>query len=262
MEKEKEIEIWKPVVGFEGSYEVSNLGRVRSVDRFITNSLGRTYFSKGVILKWVLDKGGYPMVGLSLHNKYYSRKIHRLVAEAFIENPYNLPSINHKDEDKTNNKVENLEFCTVKYNNNYGNHNLKQSLTRRADPNLTKSVLKLSLTGEVLKQYPCVRDVVIDGYKERTVAEVCRFEKPSAYGYLWIFASERHRINEMVSRYASCRKRVNKKILAFKLDGSFYKLFNTVGEAEKELNINHSSIFLCCNKKQKFAKGFTFKYAE
>lgn len=259
---DKEIEVWKPVVGYEGLYEVSSFGRVRSIDRITTNSLGRKYFSKGVILKWALNRGGYPIVGLSLHGKYYSRTIHRLVAEAFIGNPNNLPSINHKDEDKTNNKVENLEFCTVKYNNNYGNHNTKQSATRRADPNLTKSVLKLSLTGEILKKYSCVRDVITDGYKERTVGQVCRFERYSAYGYLWIFSSDCHRINEIVSRYASCRKRVNKKILAFKTDGSFYKLFNTIGEAEKELNINHSSIFLCCNNRQKYAKGFTFKYTE
>lgn len=257
-----EKEIWKPIVGFEGFYEVSNLGRVRSIDRITTDSLGRSYFTKGVILKWTSNRGGYPIVGLSLHGKYYSRTIHRLVAEAFIGNPNNLPSINHKDEDKTNNRVENLEFCTVKYNNNYGIHNLKQSITRRADPNLTKSVFKLSITGKILKQYQCLRDVVIDGYKERAVGQVCRFERFSAYGYLWIFSSEIHRIKEMVSNYAKCRKKVNKKILAFRLDGSFYKRFDTIGQAEKELNINHSSIFLCCNGKQKNSKGFVFKYAE
>lgn len=114
------IEEWRSVVGYEGLYEVSNTGQVRSVGRYVIDSLGHRRFYKGRILKLCADKDGYLNVGLCLGNKEKKYKVHRLVAEAFIPNPYNLPQVNHRDEDKTNNRVENLEMCNAKYNSNYG----------------------------------------------------------------------------------------------------------------------------------------------
>lgn len=110
------IEEWRPIEGYEGVYEVSSYGRVRSLDRYDSNN----HFLKGRILKLCADKYGYLNVGLSLGNKEKKYKVHRLVAEAFLPNPDNLPQVNHLDEDKTNNRVDNLEMCTAKYNSNYG----------------------------------------------------------------------------------------------------------------------------------------------
>lgn len=109
------MEIWKPVVGYETKYEVSNYGRVRSIARNVWN--GKCYFWKdGQILYERISNSGYKMVRVDGANRY----IHRLVASAFIENPNNLPQVNHKDENKMNNDVSNLEWCTAKYNSNYG----------------------------------------------------------------------------------------------------------------------------------------------
>ena len=106
-------EIWKPIEGYEFSYEVSNLGRVRSIPHI--DSLAR--IRHGMVLKPCFDsKGNY--LHVSIGGK--SRDIHRLVAKAFLENPNNYEEVNHKDEDKTNNCVDNLEWCTHKYNNTYG----------------------------------------------------------------------------------------------------------------------------------------------
>src|SRR5574344_1100472 len=102
-------EIWKNVSGYEGIYQISNFGRVRSFK-----------FSNVRILKNIVQSAGYLTVDLRKNGARKSFKIHRLVALAFIENPNNLPSINHKDECKTNNSVNNLEWCTDKYNSNYG----------------------------------------------------------------------------------------------------------------------------------------------
>ena len=114
------IEEWRPVVGYEGLYEVSNTGRVRSVDRYVKSKSESYWLRKGKMLSPAKDKNGYLKVNLSCNGKNNIIRVHRLVAQVFIENPDNLPEINHKDEDKTNNSVDNLEWCDRKYNNNYG----------------------------------------------------------------------------------------------------------------------------------------------
>ena len=96
--------------GWEGIFQISNTGKVK---RFYKN--GTTNMLKGVI-----KRGGYQGVLLKANGIFECKLIHRLVAEAFIPNPKNLPHVNHKDEDKTNNCVSNLEWCDAKYNNNYG----------------------------------------------------------------------------------------------------------------------------------------------
>ena len=114
------IEEWRPVVGYEGLYEVSNTGRVRSVDRYIKNGHSSYRLHKGKVISLLKGEYGYIQVNLYYNGKNYKKYVHRLVAQAFIPNPDNLPQINHKDEDKTNNRVDNLEWCTAKYNINYG----------------------------------------------------------------------------------------------------------------------------------------------
>ena len=128
-------EIWKDVVGYEGLYQVSNLGNVRSVERTINMEHPRygsaivKYESKE--LRGYLNERGYRKVCLTKNKHSKIRFVHRLVAEAFIPNPNKLPQINHKDEDKTNNHVDNLEWCTNKYNTNYGEKR-KQKLSINA----------------------------------------------------------------------------------------------------------------------------------
>lgn len=106
------IEEWRQIPGYEGLYEVSSYGRVRN---------SKTY---RILKHWTTF--GYLMVGLSGRKKFY---VHRLVAETFIPNIEKLPQVNHKDEDKTNNRVDNLEWCTAKYNINYGSRTERQKNT-------------------------------------------------------------------------------------------------------------------------------------
>ena len=100
-------EIWKDIIGFEGIYEISNLGRIRRI-------------KTGRILSTRRSDGWYITVTLYKDKKRYGKSLHRLVAETFVPNPYNLPEVNHIDEDKINNRADNLEFCDHKYNVNYG----------------------------------------------------------------------------------------------------------------------------------------------
>ena len=110
------MEEWKEIPGYEGLYEVSNMGNVRNVRR-------------NTLLRLTKTNKGYIQVGLSKNGILTVLKVHRLVAQAFLPNPDNLPMINHKDEDKTNNRVENLEWCDHKYNMNYGTRNIRAKET-------------------------------------------------------------------------------------------------------------------------------------
>ena len=122
-------EIWRPVVGYEGLYEVSNLGRVRSLDMYVKVGYGNYRLHKGKVLSPTKNKNGYLKVNLYCNGKQKTIDVHRLVTEAFLPNPDNLPQVNHKDEDKTNNRVENLEWCDHKYNMNYGTRNIRAKET-------------------------------------------------------------------------------------------------------------------------------------
>ena len=130
-----ESEVWKPVVGYEGLYEVSNIGRVRSINFHKSG--------KAKVMSPSLNTWGYPIVDLRKNNKRHSYTVHRLVALAFIPNPDNLPEINHKNEIKYDNTVENLEWCTRKYNINYGT-----AIKRRSKP-----IVQLDNNGNVVKKW-------------------------------------------------------------------------------------------------------------
>lgn len=125
------MEVWKPVKGFEGYYEVSDLGRVRSIDRVIYDNVRKcNRLLKGRLLVQRDNGHGYKGVMFCKDHKLYNRYVHILVAETFLENPLNLPTVNHKDEDKENNTVANLEWCTQYYNNEYGTRKKRWYETR------------------------------------------------------------------------------------------------------------------------------------
>ena len=120
----------KPVVGYEGYYEVDMYGNVYSVERTVkVNDNGRIYGKpvKSKKLSETKHSAGYRTVTLTRNGEMVNKYVHRIVAEAYIPNPQNLSCVNHKDEDKTNNFVGNLEWCTVQYNTNYGNAREKQA---------------------------------------------------------------------------------------------------------------------------------------
>lgn len=118
------MEIWKSIPGFEGYYEASTFGNIRSLDRYceLDGRWGRyTRFKPGKMMTPKFDgRGLYLMIVLSKDGVTKKYLVHRLIAMTFVDNPNNLPEVNHIDENKTNNRPENLEWCDHKYNNNYG----------------------------------------------------------------------------------------------------------------------------------------------
>ena len=153
-------EIWKDVVEYEGLYKVSNKGNVYSVGRKHARGVNRG----GRTLKPSYNSRGYLTVGLSKNGKPKSRTVHRLVAEAFIPNPYGLPQVNHRDEIKDNNNVENLEWCDARYNTNYGTR------TERTSKKVRAVNIK---TGEVFT-FNSTHDAGRKGYDQGSVAKACK----------------------------------------------------------------------------------------
>lgn len=149
-------EEWRDIQGYEGLYQVSNLGRVKSLDREITAisrwGTPQRYIAKGRIRKVSLSTTGYPQVQLSKDGRTDTCQVHRLVAAAFIANPNNLPEVNHKNEDKCDNKACNLEWCTREYNAHYLN-----ACTRHARK-IWKRVRQITLDGKFVAEYPSVRE--------------------------------------------------------------------------------------------------------
>lgn len=188
-----EKEIWRPIKGYEGYYQVSNLGNVRSVDRVVIRSNGRKYSRKSQIRKIRKDVGGYLICDLCKNSKYKTIAVHRLVAQAFIPNPDNLPEINHKDEVKTNNCVfvnkdgsvdldkSNLEWCDSKYNKNYGT-----AIQRRAEK-LSIPVLQLDInTGRVISEYPSAREAERQlNISQGSISKCCNGKQKTAGGFKW-----------------------------------------------------------------------------
>ena len=129
-------QIWKDIKGYEGKYQVNQVGQVRSMNYLRTGKVKR--LSPG------LSSDGYLQVGLYKDGKYYHYLVHRLVAEAFIPNPNNLPQVNHIDENKTNNCVWNLEWCDAKYNSNYGTKIERYSKARRGKQLSEETKAKIS----------------------------------------------------------------------------------------------------------------------
>jgi hypothetical protein len=127
-------ELWLPVVGYEGFYEVSNLGNVRALGRFASN---KKIYGQLLVIRTNEKRNGYQEVKLKVAGrKLVNKKVHRLVAESFLLNPNDLPQVNHIDFDVKNNRVENLEWCTAKENINHSRHrrpNMRGKFGRKID---------------------------------------------------------------------------------------------------------------------------------
>lgn len=182
-------EIWRDIKGYESYYQVSNFGRIKSLERY--DALG--HHLKEFIMKPTYSSR-YLRVSLSKNSFQKLLSVHRLVAEAFIPNPNNLPCVNHKDENRCNNfvyidengnyvpELSNLEWCTQKHNANWGKRNSKISKSKY------KTILQFDLQGNFIKEWPSAMQLHKElNYSVASISQCCRGKQKTAYSFIWKF---------------------------------------------------------------------------
>ena len=225
METESLIEEWRDVVGFEGLYQVSNLGRVKGLDRLVDTNINNVNrrIHKGKLLKPQFNNKGYKRVNLCKNGNKNFAFVHRLVAEAFIPNPNNYPVVNHKDENPKNNCVENLEWCTQKYNMNWNGV-------------MKKVGLKLCKTEEEKK------------YNRKKYEEAHKEERRR-------YMQEYHR-----KHYIPTGTRTKKKVSQYTIEGIHIKDYDSIAEAYNDTGVRH--IGCVCNGSRNSAGGYIWKWTK
>lgn len=189
-------EFWRDIEEYEGMYRISNFGRVKSF-----------YNGKEIIRKLCSRKNGYMAITLKKNNKSKSFLIHRLVAIAFILNPLGLPQVNHKDEDKVNNRVDNLEWCDAKYNMNY--NDLHERITAKIDyknrkpidysaeifkinaikraKKFSKAVYQYDKNLNLIKRWNSTKECGRNGFNQASVWQCCHRNHKQHKGYIWSY---------------------------------------------------------------------------
>jgi len=190
---DKNYETWKEIKNYEGFYEVSSLGRVRSLTRYIKQKNNSKKKIAGKILKPIPNKNGYLMVTLSKDCKGKRYFVHRLVADAFILNKNNKKEVNHIDENPKNNKVNNLEWVTHLENSNYGTRGkrISKNLKEWCKKNRVKKVKQVSLNGIFIKEWESAKDVQKElGINSKGISLCATKRRKTAGGYKWIYVME------------------------------------------------------------------------
>lgn len=223
---EEEKEVWKvyPEIPF---IEASNLGRVRTKDRIVNSKNGRKYHIKGRVLKQQLNKSGYMRVAFSMSEKTVKLYVHRVIATSFLPNPNNYPEVNHKDNDTTNNRLDNLEWCTRKYNRQYREKYGSASGRPVFAVNLkTGKVLRFNSQSEAARQL---------GILVENINDVLKGKHYTAGGY-W-FTEEENEITEEKIREIKANMR-SRQVIAVNLETGEVLWFKSQREAGRQLGID------------------------
>lgn len=235
-------EVWKDIKDYEGLYKISNYGRVKSVCRaipFINKNGIKSQISFKEKIKSQSDNGhGYCKVELSKNNKFTNKYVHILVAEAFIPNPLDLPSINHKDENKQNNYVANLEWCTQLYNNMYGTAKERMKKTRLENGN-NRAIDMYDLNGNLLKHYDTAYHMERDGLSRRGVYNVCCGRAKSYKRCIFVFHGETFKPR----KEDTYPKGQRKEVVVTDYSGKVIKTYNSIKEAERDNKLSRNFLY-------------------
>ena len=246
-------EVWKDVKGFEGRYQVSSMGRVRSLDRLIVSKVGQTYIKKGQNIKLSPNNNSYLRVSLSDgHRNYTHYEVHRLVALHFVPGYKPGLVVNHKNEIKTDNRAENLEWCTYQYNLNYSD----VVAWKR------KAVYQYDMDGNFIAKHRCCAEVEkMLGVHHGAMVYVMYGSKRGVWkGFRWSFEPRSKDYWIQHNKKGHARRRA---VIQLSPDGVYINTFPSVGDAAKSAGVSVSCVSLCCRTKgTKQKNGYLWRYAE
>lgn len=250
-------ENWKPIVGYEGLYEISDLGHVKRIARTIIDSMGRQVCYEEKMMSICISKQtGYPYVSLTKDGKQKPLNIHTLIADAFIPNPHNLPCINHIDENRKNSVLSNIERCTYSYNNTYGNIKEKRRNTYLARHSMMP-ILQYDKTGKLIKRYDGgLKDVYEANKKIFKLIRQCLIGwKKSAYGYVWMY--EGTPFSYVGKPYYS------KPVCQYDIYGTLIKKYEGgLEEIKRNTDFNIDNIRGCLKGKCKTSLGYVWLFED
>ena len=248
-----DFELYAPIKGFEGLYEVSTWGNVRSLDRWVIYKNGSKHFYKGKIFKPEYNIDGYLVVTFSKNQKKTKYRVHRLVAEAFIPNPENKPEVNHKDEVKSNNYRTNLEWMTTKENINYGTH------TKRSAEKRSKKVYQYDLQGNLVREWSSASEAGRNGFEQANISKCCLSKGKTHKNFIWSYELiENFYVNDYLPKKNT---KLSKKVYQYDKDYNLINVWDSVSEVGRN-GFDKANISKCCLGKQKFHKGFIWSYEE
>lgn len=234
-------ELWKDIPNFEGYYQASNLGRIRSVDRYVKyKNTDGVALRKGKILSPKTSNKGYLETTLMKEGKNYYKRIHQLIASAFLPNPNNYPYINHINENKKDNRVENLEWCTPKYNTEAYHESRIQ-------------VFQYTLQGKLLKIWHSITKAAESiGLDKTGIQHCCNGNKLKTYGgYIWSYKSLSF---DKIKERKDNRRLV--QVLQIDSTGNIIHSYKSVANAAKAVGCNPSAITMAINGMRKTIKGY------
>ena len=241
-------EVWKDIDGYDGMYKISNLGNVYS--KYINRNLkhGKT-------------RDGYPYVMLHDNGKQKCNLIHRLVAQAFVPNPNNLPCVNHKDENTENYSVDNLEWCTVAYNNTYNDVHKKRTLK------ISQEVFGYNEHGKIIHHYCSAREAARQlGYQNTNISACCNGNLLTYKDIVWSYSKLTK--EEIIKRFTKSKTHrvgnknnaLSKPVNMFNINHKFIRQYPSAQEAGRDLHISSSLITGVCRGEHKSTHGFIFEY--
>lgn len=262
-----EEEEWKEV---PNSYcMISNYGRLKRLayEKDIFNqSVYRHYHYEERILKATLSPYGYYHTRIIINNKLTDVRINRLVAEAFVPNPKNLPFVNHKNEITTDNHASNLEYCTAAYNANYGTARERMIKTRiNNDKEKWHTIKQYDLSGNLINSFNHKKELEQSGYNYYMVAKCCKHMTPSTMGFVWRYDSDPPSYSIKGSHIKDRNSKgqiVAIPISQYTLDGKYVRTFKRISDAASYMKGNTTMICNCCSGKIPTAYGYVWRYKD
>lgn len=253
-------EEWRDVYGYEGLYKVSNYGRIKSLKKLIRRDYKHNkqanVWKDDCILRRTYTKYGYTRITLTKDKIHKSYHIHRLVAMSFIPNLDNKPYINHKNEIKDDNRVQNLEWCTPKYNSNYGSCRLKISKKKQENPHNIKAVFQYDKNGKFIAEYNSAANASrILGIPNK-ISEACKLKHITCGGFLWRAMDDGYIANQNIKPFINNRL---KKVIQMDMDGNEIDTYTSIANAARATKIPYTSIVNSCIKGH-LAYGYKFRY--